>query len=148
SPKGVENPHSFHRDGQMRVDGNLGSELHYEPNSYGDWKEDMSEMQPMQKAGDAYRYDFREDDSDYFTHPGKLYRAMTDDQKRVLHANTARNMGDATLQIKHRYINSCYQADPEYGEGVAKAMHISINDVDLNLPKRNSHTSNYEANNK
>ena len=147
-PKGVEKPHSFHRDGQMRVDGNLGSELHYEPNSYGNWKEDISEMQPMQSAGDAYRYDFREDDDDYFTQPGKLYRAMTDEQKRVLYMNTARNMGDSTLQIKHRYINSCYQADPEYGKGVAEALHISIDDVDLNLPKRDSLKGNYEANNK
>ena len=148
SPKAVENPHSFHRDGQMRTDGNLGSENHYEPNSYGNWKEDMSEMQPMQEAGDAYRYDYRADDSDYFTQPGELYRAMTDDQKRVLFTNTARNMGDATLQIKHRYINSCYQADPNYGKGVAEAMKISIDDVDLNLPERNTNQANNEANNK
>lgn len=148
SPKGVANPHSFHRDGQMRTDGNLGSELHYEPNSYGNWREDMSEMQPMQDAGDAYRYDAREDDNDYFTQPGMLHNAMTDDQKRVLYANTARNMGDATLQIKHRYINSCYQADPEYGKGVAEALKISIDDVDLNLPNRNTNEANREANNK
>ncbi len=148
SPKGVKDPHAFHRDGQMRVDGNLGSQNHYEPNSYGNWKEDKNLMQPMQKAGDAYRYDFREDDHDYFTQPGKLYRAMTDDQKRVLYANTARNMGDSTLQIKHRYINSCYQADPEYGKGVAKAMEIDIKDVDLELPTRDSQEKNHEANNK
>lgn len=37
--------HSYHRDGAMRVDGNHGSRLHYEPNSYGEWKEqrDFSE---------------------------------------------------------------------------------------------------------
>lgn len=147
APRGVENPHSFHRDGQMRVNGNLGSELHYEPNSYGAWKEDMSYMEPPQEAGDAYHYDFREDDHDYFTQPGKLFRAMTDDQKRVLFANTARNMGDSTLQIKHRYINSCYQADPEYGKGVAEALRIDIGDVDLNLPIRDSYDANYKANN-
>ncbi len=39
SPQGVKNYHSFHRDGQMRVDGNVGSQLHYEPNSYGNWKD-------------------------------------------------------------------------------------------------------------
>ncbi|HZK02007.1 MAG TPA: catalase, partial [Anaerovoracaceae bacterium] len=147
SPKGVENPHSFHRDGQMRVDGNLGSELHYEPNSYGAWKEDMKQMEPMQEAGNAFHYDFREDDHSYFTQPRKLFRAMTDDQKRVLFANTARNMGDSTLQIKHRYINNCYQADPEYGRGVAEALQINIEDVDLNLPIRDSHQANYDANN-
>lgn len=148
SPKGVKEPHAFHRDGQMRVDGNLGSEVHYEPNSYGNWKEDMSEMLPMQEAGDSYRYDFREDDHDYFTQPGELYRAMTDEQKEVLYMNTARNMGDSTLQIKHRYINHCYQADPKYGEGVARALNISIDDVDLNLPKADSNEGNHKANNK
>ncbi len=132
----------------MRVDGNLGSELHYEPNSYGNWKDDPRLKEPLERGGDVYRYDFREDDSDYYTHTGLLFNAMTDDQKRVLFANTARNMGDSTLQIKHRHINNCYLADPEYGKGVAEALHIDINDVDLNLPKRNSQAANYEANNK
>ncbi|HET8930147.1 MAG TPA: catalase, partial [Acidimicrobiales bacterium] len=31
--------HSFHRDGAMRTDGNLGGTLHYEPNSGGEWAE-------------------------------------------------------------------------------------------------------------
>ena len=31
--------HSYHRDGAMRVDGNHGSTLGYEPNSYGEWQE-------------------------------------------------------------------------------------------------------------
>lgn len=148
APRGVKNPHSFHRDGAMRVDGNQGSELHYEPNSYGNWKEDFSQMEPIQEGGDVYHHDFREDDYDYYTQPGKLFRAMTDEQKKVLFANTARNMGDSTLQIKHRYINSCYQADPEYGKGLAQAMNINIDDVDLMLPVRDSQEANYEANNK
>lgn len=148
APKGVENPHSFHRDGLMRVDGNLGSQNHYEPNSYGNWKDDTSLIRPVEKGGDAYRYDFRQDDSDYYTQAGMLYRAMTEDQQRVLCDNTARNMGDSTLQIKHRHINSCYQADPDYGKGVAKALHIDIEDVDLNLPARDSQEGNYASNNK
>ncbi|MGO1469944.1 MAG: catalase [Tissierella sp.] len=146
-PKGVKKPHSFHRDGQMRVDGNLGSELHYEPNSYGNWKDDPFNNPSMEKGGDVYRYDFREDDSDYYTQPGILFNAMTDDQKQVLFDNTARNMGDSTLQIKHRHIYNCYQADPAYGQGVAKAMNISIEDVDLNLPKKDSHENLKKANN-
>lgn len=148
SPKGVKNPHSFHRDGTMRVDGNLGSQNHYEPNSYGNWKDNISLNEPVLKGGEVYRYDFREEDSDYYTQAGMLYRAMTKDQQRVLFANTARNMGDSTLQIKHRHINNCYQADPDYGKGVAEALQIDINDVDLNLPARDSHEGNYAANNK
>ena len=147
SPKGVEHPHSFHRDGAMRVDGNLGSELHYEPNSYGNWEDSPEDNLPMEKGGDVYRYDFREDDSDYFTQPGMLFRAMTDDQKQVLFDNTARNMGDSTLQIKHRHIYHCYMADADYGKGVAQSMNIPIDEVDLNLPKRDSHENQKKANN-
>ncbi len=146
-PKGVKNPHSFHRDGQMRVDGNLGSELHYEPNSYGNWEDSPQDNEPREKGGDVYRYDYRIDDHDYYTQPGMLFRAMTEDQKEVLFYNTARNMGDSTLQIKHRHIYNCYQADPQYGAGVAKAMNISIDDVDLNLPKKDSKENLKRVNN-
>ena len=146
-PKAVKNPHSFHRDGQMRVDGNLGSELHYEPNSYGNWQDSPANNDPMEKGGDIYRYDFRSDDDDYYTQPGLLFNAMTEDQQQVLFDNTARNMGDSTLQIKHRHIYNCYQADPAYGKGVAMAMNISIDEVDLNLPRKNSQENLKKANN-
>ncbi len=131
SPKGVAEPHSFHRDGQMRVDGNRGSELHYEPNSYGNWTDHPEEAEPIQKAGDAYHYDFREDDHDYYSQPGQLFRNMTPEQQLVLCENTARDMEDATLQIKMRHIVHCHMADPAYGEGVAEALGIDINEVDL-----------------
>lgn len=131
SPLGVEHPHDFHRDGQMRVDGNKGSELHYGPNSYGAWKDDPSLEIPHDDGGETARYDFREDDHDYYSQPGMLFNRMTPEQQLVLFENTARNMVDSTLQIKHRYIRNCYAADPAYGEGVAKAMGIDIKDVDL-----------------
>lgn len=148
SPRGLKKHHAFHRDGAMRVDGNLGSENHYEPNSYGNWLETDDNYQPMQAGGDLYRYDFREDDHDYYSQVGIFFNRMTDDQKQVLFENTARNMGDSTLQIKHRHINNCYQADPEYGKGVAKAMNIDIDSVDLDLGLRDSREANYKANNK
>ncbi len=139
SPQGVSSPHSFHRDGKMRVDGNMGSELHYEPNSYGNWTDNPWTAEPVQSGGDIYQYDFREDDHDYFTQPGLLFRNMSPEQKLVLFENTARNMGDSTLQIKHRHINHCYMADPEYGKGVAEALGISIDDVDLTPMNSDSH---------
>ncbi|MDY6065606.1 MAG: catalase [Finegoldia sp.] len=149
TPKGMnkEDYHPFHRDGQMRVDGNLGSELDYEPNSYGNWTENKSYDIPKEDGGDVYRYDYREDDHDYFTQPGMLYNNMTEDQKQVLCDNTARAMEDATFQIKHRWINLCYQADEDYGKRLAKSLDIDINDVDLDLPVRDSQEANYKANN-
>lgn len=131
SPKGVECPHNFSRDGMMRVDGNLGSENHYSPNSYGNWHDHPEHILPMEEGGPVGTYDFREDDNDYFTQPGMLFRAMTPEQQLVLAENTGRNLGDSTLQIRHRHIRHCYMADPKYGEMVAAAMGIDLKDVDL-----------------
>ncbi len=130
SPLGVKSHHPFHRDGQMRVDGNAGSQNHYSPNSYDNWKDSAHAIEPHQDGGAVGTYDYRADDNDYFTQPGELFRAMTPEQQLVLAENTARNMGDSTLQIKHRHIKNCYQADNRYGEMVAEALGIDIASVD------------------
>lgn len=119
--------HIYHRDGQMRVDGNAGSTLGYEPNSYGEWEEQPEYKEPpLALRGYASNWDFRKDDDDYYTQPGKLFRLMSDSQKKVLFENTARNMGDAPRHIKVRHIGNCLKADVEYGKGVAEALGISI----------------------
>ena len=122
--------HSYHRDGQMRVDGNHGSTIGYEPNSYGEWQEqpDFSEP-PLALSDAAAHWDARADDCDYFTQPGKLFRLMTKEQQDVLFGNTARAMGDAPKEIKVRHIGNCFKADPEYGKGVAAALGIAMGDV-------------------
>lgn len=125
--------HSYHRDGAMRVDGNVGSTLHYEPNSYGEWQEQPEYKEPpLELEGDAYQYDFREDDDQYFTQPGLLFNLMDEEEKERLFANTARNMGNAPEKIKIRHIHHCYQANPAYGEGVAKACGIPMSQVKSN----------------
>ena len=123
--------HSYHRDGQMRVDGNQGSLLHYGPNSYGEWK-DQPEFKepPLPIYGDGDRWNFREDDDNYFEQPGKLFNLMSDEQKQVLFENTARNMRGAEKFVKIRHIGNCYKADPAYGEGVAKALGIAMSEVE------------------
>ncbi len=122
--------HSFHRDGQMRVDGNYGSTLHYEPNSYGEWQEQPRFSEPPLKIdGDAYHWDFREDDDDYYTQPGKLFRLMSPAQQKVLFENTARNIAEATKEVKVRHIGNCMKADPAYGKGVAKAIGIPLKEI-------------------
>ena len=121
---------SFHRDGQMRVDGNHGGKLHYEPNSYGEWQEQPEYQEPpLALYGDADRWNFREDDADYYTQPGKLFRLMTPEKQQLLFENTARAMGDAPKEIKIRHISNCLKADPAYGKGVADALGISLDEV-------------------
>ncbi|PKK81130.1 MAG: catalase, partial [Thermoplasmata archaeon HGW-Thermoplasmata-2] len=130
----VNKPHietnSYHRDGQMRVDGNYGATLGYEPNSYGEWQEQPEFAEPpLDLLGAADHWNFREDDDDYYTQPGKLFRLMNPEQQQVLFDNTARAMGDAPKEIKVRHIGNCLKADPAYGTGVAKALGIPLSDV-------------------
>lgn len=123
--------HSFHRDGAMRVDGNFGSKKHYEPNSYGEWQEQPEYQEPpLALEGDAYAWNFREDDDDYFTQPGNLFRLLTDEKKELLFNNTAAEVGQADKFIQIRHIRNCYKADPAYGEGVAKALGMTMEEVD------------------
>ena len=121
--------HSYHRDGAMRVDGNYGSTLGYEPNSYGEWQQqpDFSEP-PLNLEGAADHWNHRVDD-DYYSQPGKLFRLMSADQQAVLFANTARAMGDSPREIKIRHIGNCLKADPAYGKGVANAMGIPLSEL-------------------
>lgn len=121
---------SYHRDGQMRVDANAGSTIGYEPNSYGKWQEQPEYKDPpLSLSGAAWQWNFREDDDDYYTQPGKLFRLMSPEQQKVLFENTARNMGDAPKEIKVRHIGNCLKADPAYGRGVADALGISLDEV-------------------
>ena len=122
--------HSNHRDGQGRVDANYGSKPHYEPNSFGQWQQQAQYAEPPLKInGDAAHWDYREDDSDYFSQPRALFKLMSPEQQQVLFDNTARGMGDALDFIKYRHIRNCYACDPAYGEGVAKALGLTVADA-------------------
>lgn len=121
--------HSYHRDGAMRVDGNHGSTLGYEPNSYGEWQQqpDFSEP-PLSLEGAADHWNHREDD-DYYSQPRLLFRLMSAEQQKTLFLNTAAAMGDAPREIKIRHINNCLKCDPDYGKGVTDALGIGLSEV-------------------
>ncbi len=123
--------HSYHRDGQMRVDGNHGATLGYEPNSFQEWQDNPEQKEPpLELQGAAYHWDHREDNDDYYSQPGDLFRIMSAAQQQVLFENTARNMGDSPEFIKIRHIKNCLKADKAYGEGVANALGIDMSKVD------------------
>jgi catalase len=114
--------HSYHRDGAMRTDGNLGRTPSYFPNSLDEWVDqpDLNEP-PLEIEGAAAHWDHRVDD-DYYRQPGDLFRKMTPVQQQVLFDNTARAIGGAAAHIQERYIGNCAMADPSYGAGVAAAL--------------------------
>lgn len=126
--------HSFHRDGAMRVDGNYGSTIGYEPNSYGEWKDNpLSKEPPLKLQGkgltgsvEVYNFPEREYDDDYYTQPGDLFRLMPPEEQQLLFENTARAMDGCAQFIKERHARNCYKADPEYGKGVAASLGVVI----------------------
>jgi len=122
--------HSYHRDGSMRVDGNYGSTLGYEPNGYGEWQEqpDFKEP-PLSIEGSADHWNHREDDDDYYSQTDNLFRLMNPKQQQLLFGNTARAMGDAPREVKTRHIGNCLKADPAYGKGVADALGIPLSEI-------------------
>jgi catalase len=110
-------------NGTMRVDGNHGSTLGYEPNSYGEWQQPGFAEPPLSLEGAADHWDHRED-IDYYSQPGKLFRLMSADKQKLLFANTARALGGAPREVQVRHIGNCMKADPAYGKGMADALGI------------------------
>ncbi|MFB4421305.1 catalase [Streptomyces sp. QL37] len=123
-PRGAKNVNTYHRDGQLRVDGNQGAVPGYTPNSYGRWAEQPQFAEPglALDGAAADRFDYREDDDNYFEQPGNLFRQMTPEEQDALFGNTARAIDGASQATIERHIHHCTQADPAYGEGVRKAI--------------------------
>ncbi|MGK5073340.1 catalase [Janthinobacterium sp. ZB1P44] len=114
--------HSYHRDGQMRVDGNQGGTLGYEPNSEQEWAEQPDFREPpLSIEGAADHWNHRVDE-DYYSQPRALFRLMTAQQQQALFDNTARAIAGASEQVKQRHIGNCTLCDPAYGAGVAEAI--------------------------
>ncbi|KYZ85590.1 catalase [Alcanivorax sp. KX64203] len=117
--------HGYHRDGQMRFDGNGGGSVNYEPNSFGGPVEDPAFKEPpLNISGDADRYDHREGNDDY-TQAGDLFRLMTPEQQERLFGNIARAMDGVPEEIVRRQLEHFEKADPAYAAGVAKALGLS-----------------------
>ncbi len=122
--------YSFHRDGAMRVDGSFGSTIGYEPKSRGEWREqpEVKEL-PLNLRAPADHWNYREDNNDYYTQLGDLFRLMIPTQQKVLFENTARSVGGADVEMQKHHIRNCLKADPAYGKGVADALGILLDQV-------------------
>lgn len=123
--------HGYHRDGQMRVDGNYGATKGYEPNSVSAWQQQPAFAEPPLFAeGDIDRYNPHDDKEDEcFYQAGDLYRLMTEDKRALLIENTARNIAPVTENVKYRHATHCYLADKEYGERMTAAIGLSLDKV-------------------
>jgi len=126
----VNQPHAAHadnysRDGLMRTDGNHGRAKNYEPNSFGGAQQTGQPLwAPIEVAGLTGNHppEHHRDDND-FVQAGDLYRRMTEGEKQRLVANIAASLSKVGRQdIIERSIGNFRNADPRYGDQVARAV--------------------------
>lgn len=68
----------------------------YEPNSLELWQENPEAKEPpLALSGEAYNWNYREDDDDYYTQPSMLFRLMTPAQQQALFDNIAAELARA-----------------------------------------------------
>ncbi|GHV04827.1 catalase [Clostridia bacterium] len=123
--------HAYHRDGQMRVDGNYGATKGYEPNSFGEWADSKELSEPaLDYSGMMAAFEPKDDLTDNcFYQAGLLYRLFTEPQKRALIDNTAANIYGVTQNVQLRHAAHCYAADEDYGRRMAAALNLELSKV-------------------
>jgi catalase len=123
--------HTYHRDGAMRFDGNGGSTVNYEPNSFGGPVESpqfKQEAYDFTMSGVATRYDHREGNDDY-TQAGNLFRLLAADHQGRLIDNIVDSLLTVPHDIQVRQARHFYNADPTYGEGVAGGLSLDLSEI-------------------
>lgn len=114
------------RDGLMTVNGNQGSALNYEPNSFEGPKQVGSKnpmYTPFGNPSDSLcaRHNITLTDDD-FKQAGALYRLQCDGGKERLVANIVGHLKNAKKFIQKRQVEHFKRADPEYGRRIENGL--------------------------
>ena len=121
--------HTYTRDGAMRFDGNFGSAPNYEPNSFcGPTEDPEYRERPRTITGSVDRHNHRLD-SDYYSQPGNLFRLMEPDARDRLIENIVASMKSVPQRIQALQVRHFYNADPEYGTGVANGLGLNAEKI-------------------
>lgn len=117
---------NYQRDGFMRADGNGGSSVYYEPNSFeGPAEAPQHKTAPYMVSGEADSVAY--DHDDHYTQPGDLYRLMSKEEQERLVRNIVAAMKPVEFdEIKQRQIRHWHKADPELGEKIAEGLGLSV----------------------
>lgn len=116
---------STHRDGYMQ-NGAFGGYTNYNPSTTPGYEEDVNAKEPklnptiLHKEYDIDFYDFRAEDSDYYSQVGDLYRLLTPEERERLCQNIAASMDGVCEDIKKKQVEHFKKADPAYGKRVAE----------------------------
>ena len=124
---------NYHRDGQMRVDGNGCSNPNYYPNSFDNIVEDQSYKEPAWELESltANWYDRNaEGENDHYSQPGNLFRLMDAQAKQNTIDNIVGAMsgiaGPKREEIINRQLCHWFRADIALGMGIAQGLQVSL----------------------
>jgi len=121
----------------MRVDGNGGGAVDYEPNSFGGPAQDPSVAEPpLRIDGNADRYKtYPGDDQDLYGQPRTLWEKVLDDQGRAnLVENIVGSMSNPTMgmadevklhEIQERMLHHWHKVHPDFGRRIAEGLDLS-----------------------
>ncbi len=124
---------TYQRDGQMRIDGNGGSNPNYYPNSFDNTQTADSYKEPAWELDSliADRYDRNaEGENDHFTQPGNLFRILTPQEQTNAISNIVDAMsgieGPKRDEIINRQLCHWFRADVQLGMGIARGLGVQI----------------------
>ena len=113
--------HTYQRDGAMAA-GQDGSHNFYPNDQEALPQPDVSAAPPALRLEEAWVQPFSQDEEDYYSQAGDLYRFMTDDQKDQLAETIAGGLARAEKSVQVRILSYLEKADPSYAARVARAM--------------------------
>uniref|UniRef100_A0A646QDN1 Catalase n=1 Tax=Hemiscolopendra marginata TaxID=943146 RepID=A0A646QDN1_9MYRI len=113
---------NYHRDGFMTVSDNQAGAPNYYPNSFSGPVEVEKYLESkFPVSGDVARY--KTDNDDNYSQLGIFYKkVLKPDERQRLVESIASHVCNAQEFLQERVINMFSKADPEYGEGVRKAL--------------------------
>ncbi|MDV6170057.1 catalase [Flavobacterium sp. DG1-102-2] len=124
---------NYQRDGQMRVDGNGGSNPNYFPNSFDNIVVDESYKEPAWEleSSRADWYDRNaEGENDHYTQPGNLFRLMDEQAKKNTISNIVGAMSGIEGPMRDKIVNlqlcHWFRADINLGMGIAQGLGVNI----------------------
>lgn len=122
--------HTYHRDGQMRMDNEGSGAPNYDPNSFGGPEQDPTAREyAYPVSGTADRHDHRKETEDY-KQAGDLYRLMSEAERARLVRNIVAGLGNVSKrEIQLRQVAQFYRADDEYGRRVANELGIDLDEA-------------------
>jgi catalase len=122
---------TYNRDGTMALGDNGGNSPNYEPNSFGGPQQNprYTERKVTLDNPTMGRWSHSEHDSDFYSQAGNLFRLMPKDAQERLFGNIASTLSLVPGRIQDLQISHFYKCDPNYGQGVARAVGRKIEDI-------------------